>query len=68
MNKLQPSSMQTYGAIRIGTLIAIFEIALYGAKALPDCSVNCIFADPPYFMQSTTDKSGKEKKLMRGYR
>lgn len=34
-------------------------------KALPDCSVNCIFADPPYFMQSTTDKSGKEKKLMR---
>ena len=33
-------------------------------KTLPDKSVNCIFADPPYFMQSTF-RNGKEKKLMR---
>ena len=33
-------------------------------KEFPDKSVNCIFADPPYFMQSTT-RNGKEKKLMR---
>lgn len=33
-------------------------------KSFPDKSVNCIFADPPYFMQST-GKNGKEKKLMR---
>ena len=34
-------------------------------KKIPDSSINCIFADPPYFMQSTTTASGKEKKLMR---
>ena len=34
-------------------------------KKIPDSSINCIFADPPYFMQSTTTVSGKEKKLMR---
>lgn len=33
-------------------------------KTIPDESVDCIFADPPYFMQSTT-RNGKEKKLMR---
>lgn len=33
-------------------------------KQFPDKSIDCIFADPPYFMQSTT-KNGKEKKLMR---
>ena len=33
-------------------------------KQLPDKSIDCIFADPPYFMQSTT-RNGKEKKLMR---
>lgn len=33
-------------------------------KEFPDKSVDCIFADPPYFMQSTT-RNGKEKKLMR---
>ena len=33
-------------------------------KSFPDKSINCIFADPPYFMQSTT-RNGKEKKLMR---
>ncbi len=34
-------------------------------KQFPDNCIDCIFADPPYFMQSTTDKSGREKKLMR---
>ena len=34
-------------------------------KQFPDKSINCIFADPPYFMQSTTNSKGKEKKLMR---
>lgn len=33
-------------------------------KQFPDRSIDCIFADPPYFMQSTT-RNGKEKKLMR---
>lgn len=34
-------------------------------KQFPDNCIDCIFADPPYFMQSTTDKNGKTKKLMR---
>ena len=34
-------------------------------KKFPDNCIDCIFADPPYFMQSTTNKNGKEKKLMR---
>lgn len=34
-------------------------------KQFPDNCIDCIFADPPYFMQSTTNKNGKEKKLMR---
>lgn len=33
-------------------------------KELPDKSVDMIFADPPYFMQSTT-RNGKDKTLMR---
>lgn len=33
-------------------------------KNFPEKSIDCIFADPPYFMQSST-KNGKEKKLMR---
>jgi site-specific DNA-methyltransferase (adenine-specific) len=33
-------------------------------RLFPDKSIDCIFADPPYFMQSTT-RNGKEKKLMR---
>lgn len=34
-------------------------------RQFPDNCIDCIFADPPYFMQSTTNSSGKEKKLMR---
>lgn len=34
-------------------------------KQFPDSCIDCIFADPPYFMQSTTNINGKEKKLMR---
>ena len=34
-------------------------------KSLPNNCVDMIFADPPYFMQSTTYNNGKEKKLMR---